>query len=109
MVYAAQAGLSFSTVTARNDVQAAIAGIHGSKQKWGATVNQAGTDMQGRPALSVEMRFTSKADSQDLMAKIKQQAVGARLPLSGSWVRIHDCPHDGPSAPPCVIEEEHVW
>ena len=110
MVYASQALLSYSTAVRRDEAQAFISNDHGSKQKWGPVTNQAITDEAGNPAVSVEIRFTSKADSVDLMNKVIAQATGARLPLPGSWMTIHDCSHDPAQADvPCVIETRHTW
>ena len=36
-------------------------------------------------------------------------ATGANAPLAGSYVRIHDCPHDETEAAACEIAAERTW
>lgn len=53
------------------------------------------TDLPNRPnALLIELRFTTRANQTDLRDRIEALAIGANAPQPGSWMRVHDCPHD---------------
>jgi len=101
MVYCFQALLGFTTVARRDavlaDMQARIEG----KARWGVERLEASTTKVGAPAIACELRFSARADLDDLGARIEAFATGVRTPTAGSWYSLHDCSHDG-LGQPCV-------
>jgi hypothetical protein len=101
VVYCAQAALAFSTAARRDavltDIQTRILG----RPRWAASAEEVtAADLSeripgGTNGITVTgLRFTNRADADDLLNRIRAFAVGQRLPLAGSWVEVHDCPHD---------------
>ncbi len=62
----------------------------------------------GEFGLLIDARFSAKADQADLLARVEAFATGARLPLPGSSLRLHDCTHDE-TATPCASPTARTW
>ncbi len=108
MVYHACAVLAFSTAARRDAVLADVQSRIANRPRWGTTTVVAMALEIGEHGLVIDTRFTSKADQSDLMSRVEAFATGARLPLAGSEVRLHDCTHDE-SPQPCVSGAVRVW
>ena len=108
MVYCASAQLAFSTAARRNavlaDAQARIAG----KQRWSVDTLTAEPFRFGANGIRVELRFVSRADADDLMARVEAFATGVRAPLAGSWLTLHDCSHDE-GTDVCTVVGRRDW
>lgn len=107
-VFCLNATLAFSTAgrrdTVLSDLQSRVVG----KQKWGVEVISASGSRVGPNGITVEIRFISRLDVDDLMARLESFATGVRAPLAGSWVRVSSCTHDEDSNT-CVLLAERVW
>lgn len=108
VVYCVQAELAFATAAVRDAVLADITARIGSRPRWRETTAQATALDIGAHGIVVETRFTSKADQADLLARVEAFATGARQPLPGSSLRLHDCPHDGGGVP-CSGVTARTW
>lgn len=108
MVFCAQAQLAFSSGARRDavlaDVEARIVG----RPRWDADVLQAESFRFGTHGIRVELRFVSRADADDLLARMEAFAVGQRLPEPGSWMTVHDCTHDE-ATNACLVVARRDW
>ena len=109
MVYALQAQLAFATEARRDNVATAVETRIAGKPRFGLDYLSRQPVNDDPWGLIVELRFTSRADQEDLQARIDAVATGANAPLAGSYVRIHDCPHDETEAAACEIAAERTW
>lgn len=109
MVYCLQALLKFAVAARRDaviaDIQSRIAG----RARWSLDVLEAVDSKEGLPSIAVELRFISRADQEDLQARVETFASGSRAPESGSWLSLHDCNHDEIEVVPCTLIAERVW
>lgn len=109
MVYCFRAELVFSTANRRDAVYADIETRIAGKPKFSDLVLVAQpTEFTGEPSILAAFRFSSRADLDDLAARIESFATGQRTPRPGSWYELHECPHDGDAAP-CATEPPRVW
>jgi hypothetical protein len=108
MVYCVQAELAFQSANRRNNVQAAVETRIEGRSRWSADLVERFTRRSdGAPALRVMLRFVSRADQEDLQARM-DALFPANPPLQGSWVRLHDCSHDeGTNS--CSVTAERTW
>lgn len=104
MTYALQARLSFSTATRRDQVVSALNTRIATKPRWGATILAPSTE-DGRFYLTVELRFTSQADLDDVYSFLQQQA--AQRAGTGRVAR-HNCRHDETNPAQCQVAAEVV-
>jgi hypothetical protein len=108
MVYCVLAELAFSSSARRqlvlDDIVARIAG----RARWGVDEVEATVRKDGAVSIKIQLRFVSRLDADDLMARIDAFATGQRTPLAGSWLTVHDCSHDGPPQP-CVPDARRDW
>lgn len=93
MVYCVQGQLAFSGGSRRNAVRTDVESRIAARQRWGVDTLAAVT-LRGEPVLLVSLRFVSRLDADDLVARIQAFATGQRRPLAGSWLRVHGCTHD---------------
>lgn len=108
MVYAVQALLKFGGASARDQVQTDLTTFTAANAKWGIERIDA-RDHEGAPSLVVELRFEAQANQTALTNRLDQQLKGQKLPLAGSYVRWHNCPHDETPPTPCVNAGEQTW
>ena len=94
MVYCVQAQLAFSSASRRDQILGDVTSRITGKPRWDVDTLQAESFRFGVNGIRVELRFTSRADADDLMSRVQSFATGARAPLAGSWLSIHDCSHD---------------
>jgi hypothetical protein len=94
MVFAVQAALAFTTVNRRNNVLNGITARIAGRPRWSVDelISQP-IPRVGANGLYAELRFVSKADQADLETRMNE-LFPANPPLPGSWIRLHDCPHD---------------
>jgi hypothetical protein len=108
MVYCILAELAFSSSARRqavlDDIVARIAG----RERWGVEQVEAAVRKDGAVAIKMQLRFVSRLDADDLMARIDAFAVGQRTPLAGSWITVHNCSHDG-APQECVPDARRDW
>lgn len=109
MVYAVQIDLEFATAVVRDTTLLGLQTRIGSKSRFGVLRTDAVTARSGNHGLVVDVRFTARADMEDLKAWLEATAVGPNAPLAGSRVRIHECSHDAADPQPCTIEAETIW
>jgi hypothetical protein len=87
--------LAFSNATRRNNVLNAVNTRIQGKNRWGVEQVTA-VDFRprlGQNGLLLELRFTLKADADDLADRMAQ-LFPANPPIAGSWMEAHDCTHD---------------
>lgn len=107
MVYCVQAWLAFSTAQRRDQALNAIQTRISGKQRWGVDVLGAEAQRVGSNALTLELRFTSQLDAEDLVAAF-DQLTGNSAPIAGSTARLHSCSTDeGTNA--CVVLATRTW
>lgn len=105
MVYCIQASLIFSTTARRNNVRNALETRIQGRERWSAdTITSLTRD--GKAALQVELRFVSRADQEDLEARM-DALFPSNPPLAGSSLVLHDCSHD--DAGGCTVTAERTW
>ena len=108
MVYCLQAELAFSSAARRNTVLADIESRITGRPRWGIDVLEARAVKAGPNGIRAELRFTTRANQEDLRNRVESFATGQRAPLVGSWIALHDCPHDeGDGA--CTILARRGW
>lgn len=110
MVYCAQIRAAFTTAARRDAVLADIQSNILTKPRWaGSAAVVAPDDLSsdipgGEFGLVVDdLRFTARADADALRSRVQTFATGQRAPLPGSWLAVHDCPHDETPPRPCVV------
>jgi len=108
VVYCVQAQLAFSTAARRDTVLSDITSRIAGKARWSVDTLQADSFRFGVNGIRVELRFTSRANADDLVSRIESFAVNARAPLAGSWLQIHNCPHDE-GTDGCVVDARKDW
>jgi hypothetical protein len=69
---------------------------------WDAWTLAASVAKDGSAAIAFELRFTSQADRDGMLADLVAFATGPRAPLAGSSLTPHTCTHDEPDPAPCV-------
>lgn len=89
MVYCVQALLVYADAPTRDAKLAQAQGQIVGKPTFSITRLDA-VDSPDGPAITLTIRFVSKADSLNLNNALK---ISGALPAV-SWVQIHDCPHD---------------
>ncbi len=103
MVYCVQAYLIFATAATRDSRVTQATTTVGSKNRWDVTRIEKTEDPDPNSAY-VEARFTSKNDQQTIKTQL-----GSMLGLqSGSWIQLHDCPHDEARGA-CVVESRQEF
>ena len=108
MVYGLQGSLAFSSAARRDAVLSDMQTRISSKPRWDVDVLQVASGRQGVNAITVSLRFTVRADADDLSARVQSFATGQRAPLPGSWLTVHDCTHDE-GTDDCVIVARRDW
>lgn len=112
MVYCLQAALAFTSAARRDAVLNGIATRIAGRPRWGVdelqAVSLAPRIPGGTDGLRTTLRFVSRADEEDLMARIEALATGQRTPIDGSWVALHDCGHDDEEGA-CAPAERREW
>jgi hypothetical protein len=108
VVYCVQAELAFSSSARRNSVLSDIESRISTRERWGVDVIQMAPLRSGANGIRLELRFTSRLDADDLMARIESFATGQRRPLAGSWLTVHNCTHDS-AASACVPDARRDW
>jgi len=108
MTFCAQATLGFTNATRRNAVLADVESWIAGRPQWGDSTVESATTRAGAPAVLLTIRFTTRVDQEDLLARVQAFATGVRTPVAGSWFRLHDCPHDE-SDLPCAVASEVTW
>ncbi len=105
MKYAVMHNLRLETSAKRdkldNDVKLKI----GGKKVWDETILGKGEDEEGYPSHSLEIRFYTEADMNELFGFIKTRM--GKTPVLKGTVSKHHCSHDEGNPQPCIIEEEH--
>jgi hypothetical protein len=93
MVFAIQADLAFRNASRRDNISDNIQ-----------------TYIAGEPAVSLEVRFTTRAEQDAAWADI-QAFIGTGIngPVTGSTIYRHDCLHDQPRPPLCVVAERRDY
>lgn len=109
MVYGLNAVLAFSSSARRDAVQDAVVTRIDSRPRWSVDVIVADANRIGPNGLTVALRFVSRADADDLQARIESFAAGPRAPLPGSHLTVHTCTHDEEAPAPCVVVAERTW
>lgn len=94
MVYCVQAELAFSTAARRDQVLADIQSGIATLATWDGTTLRADAVTAGQFGIVLEVRFTTRAAQQSIIARIEAFAQGQRRPLAGSLYVFHDCAHD---------------
>lgn len=110
MVYCVQAQLLFSSAARRDAVLSDMQSRIATKQRWGVETLEAFNFIRSTPVngISARLRFVTKADADDLKARVENFATGPRAPLAGSWIRVHDCSHDE-GTDNCTSIVERTW
>jgi hypothetical protein len=103
VVYCVQAHLIFATATIRDNRLAVAQNAIENKPRWGDSIAVASEDPDPNAA-DINTRFTAKQDQET----IEQQVLGLSGLQPGSWVQVHDCPHDEATIPACVVERRTV-
>lgn len=109
MVYAIQAELAFSTAGRRDQVLADLTSQLTSHARWVGSTVIASPVTAGPNGLVLDVRFITQASQSSIQARIDTFATGPRLPLTGSFLRTHDCTHDSPNPEPCVGLMQRDW
>lgn len=110
MVYCVQLRASFGTATRRDNVLADIQARIAGKSRWSADLLEA-ADLRprlGQHGIRAELRFVSRADADDLKARVEAFATGQRAPQAGSYLVLHDCTHDE-AANACTVVARRDW
>ena len=89
MVYCVQAHLVFASASTRNTRLAQAQAFVLNKPRWDATVLEASEDPDPN-AIDLSVRYTAKSDQTLVRGSLSGQA-GIQ---PGSWIQVHDCPHD---------------
>jgi hypothetical protein len=108
MVYAVQGWFGFQNAARRDAVMQNVQTRLSTEVTWGETVTQAlaPTPRQPDPSMLVEVRFATDAARDAFWTDvIAFMGTGVNGPVTGSYIQQHDCPHDEPDAPPCVVSE----
>jgi len=108
MVYCVQAELLFATEARRDLVADAVETRIAGRARFAVDVVTRLPRTDEGFGLIVELRFTSRADQADLDSHVQSFATGARAPLPGSRIWIHDC-SSSEATVPCVITSERTW
>ncbi len=115
MVYCLQMVAAFKTAGRRDEARADIENRIALKVRWqpenqvivSTDVSSAsiGAIAGGTHGLRVDaVCFVLRIDAEDLLARVRSFCSGPRTPLAGSWVAIHDCPHDSGAFGACVVK-----
>lgn len=109
MVYCVQAELAFSTAARRDTVLSNLQAFVGSRGRWQTEPEYliAVPTTVGVNGISLEFRFTTRADADAVKARVESVASGVNAPLIGSTLRVHDCPHD--VGAPCDPGTLRTW
>ena len=109
MVYCIQARLGFATEEARNLAQVSAENKLTGTSKWQLVTVRAGKLWEHEFGLRLEVRYTRKNDRDGLAKHLEKFVTDKDIPpLAGSWIRIHDCPHEeghGACAEPEIARE----
>ena len=92
MKYAILSTLSFDTPAKRDIMSSQLQAFIASRLTWGPTQMASGEDRDGKPSSSVEVRFLSQADANDLYDLIVDRIV--HIPVLRGRVSKHNCTHD---------------
>jgi hypothetical protein len=103
VVYCVQAHLVFATATTRNNRLAIAQNAIETKPRWGDSTAVA-SESPDPNAIDIETRFEAKQDEQT----IETQLLGLNGLVAGSWVQVHDCPHDEIRPTLCEVERRTV-
>lgn len=113
MVYAAEFRGAFTSAARRDAVRADIEARIAARPRWSidliASADLSGDLAGGANGLTFSIRFLSRADQDDLVARIQAFATGVRAPIAGSTLTVHDCPHDEDPPSPCAAVAARVW
>ena len=108
MVYGVKLAAAFSTAARRDAVLADIQTRIASRPRWDVTTVEPRAFRFGAFGLYADMRFVTRADADDLKARVESFASGARAPLAGSSLVVHDCTHDeGTNS--CAVVARRDW
>jgi hypothetical protein len=102
VVYCVQAHLVFATANTRNNRLAIAQNAIETKPRWGDSTAVASEDPPN--SILVESRFEAKQDEHD----IENALLGLNGLVAGSWVQVHDCPHDEARPTLCEVERRTV-
>ena len=108
MVFCVLAELAFPSAAIRDANLADIVQAVGQTPHWETNVLQAQPLKQGQFGIRASLRFISQQDEEQLFAFIENVAVGARLPLPGSVMTLHNCTHDE-GTNDCVVTATRTW
>jgi hypothetical protein len=110
MVFAIQADLAFRNASRRDNISDNIQTYIASKTTFGPVGRTNYTNLAGEPAVSLEVRFTTRAEQDAAWADI-QAFIGTGIngPVTGSTIYRHDCLHDQPRPPLCVVAERRDY
>ena len=108
MVYGVTALLAFSSATRRDSVRDAITTRIVGRPRWSVDEIEAAANRIGPNGLRVCLRFVSRADADDLKARVESFSTGQRTPLAGSWLLVHDCTHDE-GTNECTVVASRTW
>ncbi len=114
MVYCVEFRGAFSTAARRDavlaDIQGRIAG-RGRRQADEVVAARSLVDeaIGWTNGLAFSLRFVAPGDQADVAARVQEFATGARAPLAGSRLTVHDCSHDEDPPRPCGPVVVREW
>jgi hypothetical protein len=110
VVFAVQAFLAFRNASRRDTISQNIQTRVAQAETWGPVDRVDSTTFAGDPAVTLTVRFTTKAEA-DLFWTDVQAAAGTGVngPVAGSRLWRHDCPHDQADATACAIADSRVY
>ena len=101
MKYYVMANLQLETPAKRDQLVAAIKDELVGKPIWGKAILSEGTDLEGIPISSVEVRFDRKEDMEELLAFITERM--EYIPVIKGQISKHPCSHDlAPDHQSCI-------
>lgn len=105
MKYCVMHNLRLETPSKRDKLDDDIKLKIGSKPVWGDIITQSTIEEDGYPSHSLEIRFDTEADMDELYDFIKGRI--EKIPVLKGTLTKHNCTHDESPPQPCVIDEEH--
>lgn len=115
MVYCVAATLAFTSAARRDAVLADLQSRIEGRPRWGIDVLRASTVYLGASktknvnGIIASLRFSSRADQEQLKTRPESFATGQRAPVAGSYIALHDCSHDEASPVECVELARRTW
>jgi hypothetical protein len=109
MVFCVQANFAFRNASRRNQISSNIQTRIAQTTTYGPVSREDYTDENGQAAVSLLVRFTTKAEQDAFWADvITAVGTGINGPVTGSELYRHDCPGDGEHWA-CEIAERVDW